>query len=79
MQINLFHAYLHFIMEPTIKAGLNGVLMKSGDGVTRNYHLLFAIHVDDYPEQCICVKAKKCSICTARLNQLGVWNEAWIT
>ena len=55
--------------------------MRSGDGVLQSCHPIFAIHVGDYPEQCevTCVKFRQCPSCTADIDELGEWNDQWLT
>ncbi|KAI0733010.1 hypothetical protein BC629DRAFT_1586009 [Irpex lacteus] len=48
---NVFHACMRVIVAPLSKAGIEGVLMTSGDGVTRRCHPIFSNYVGDYPEQ----------------------------
>lgn len=81
MQANLFHACLRFLLSPTIEAGLQGTVMHTGDGVARRCHPLFAVHVGDYPEQCLscCVKGKRCPSCRVDIKHLGDWVKEWIS
>lgn len=48
---NLFHSCMARITAPLKAAGINGIEMRSGDGVTRRCHPIFAAYVGDYPEQ----------------------------
>lgn len=61
------------LMEPLREAGLHGVNMTSGDGVTRRCHPLFAVFVGDYPEQCLVtlVKYGDCVVCPTARDDLG--------
>ncbi|KAK7689551.1 hypothetical protein QCA50_007343 [Cerrena zonata] len=81
MQANLFHSCLHFLLSPTIEAGTNGTIMHSGDGISWRCHPIFAVHVGDYPEQCLacCVKNKKCPSCQVEFEALGDWVKEWIS
>ena len=81
LQANLFHASLRFILEPTIIPATEGISMRTGDGIVRSCHPIFAIHVGDYPEQCevTCVKTRQCPTCDIETDELGEWNEEWLT
>ena len=81
IQANIFHASLRFILEPTIEPATEGTPMRTGDGIVRSCHPIFAIHVGDYPEQCEvnCVKSRQCPTCDADIDELGEWNEEWLT
>ncbi|THU87442.1 hypothetical protein K435DRAFT_681657 [Dendrothele bispora CBS 962.96] len=48
---NLFHACLSHLLAPIKKAGVDGVAMQSGDGVTHRCHPILAAYVADYSEQ----------------------------
>ena len=41
-------------MEPLQVAGLEGIVMTSGDDISQWCHPIFAIFVGDYPEQAGC-------------------------
>ncbi|KAG2129437.1 hypothetical protein DEU56DRAFT_714826, partial [Suillus clintonianus] len=62
---NLYHACMGRILAPLKEAGLDGIVMKSGDGVLRRGHPLFSCFVGDYPEQVLAagVKATECPKC----------------
>lgn len=45
---NLFHACMRDVLRPIIEPGASGVAMKSGDGVWRRCHPIFANFVGDY-------------------------------
>lgn len=47
---NLYHACMRRILKPLEKAGVEGVYMSSGDGLTRRCHPILASVVGDYPE-----------------------------
>ncbi|KAL1937051.1 hypothetical protein VTO73DRAFT_15569 [Trametes versicolor] len=48
---NLFHACMAHVLAPLKKAGIDGIEVTSGDGVTRRGHPILAMYVGDYPEQ----------------------------
>ncbi|KAG1832887.1 hypothetical protein DFJ58DRAFT_719474 [Suillus subalutaceus] len=62
---NLYHACMSHILSPLEKAGLDGLVMQSGDGVSRHCHPLFACFVGDYPEQLLAtgIKTTECPKC----------------
>ncbi|KAG2345891.1 hypothetical protein BDR05DRAFT_1012129 [Suillus weaverae] len=62
---NLYHACMARVLSPLEKAGLDGMAMPSGDGVSRHCHPLFACFVGDYPEQVLAtaVKTTECPKC----------------
>ncbi|KAG2130810.1 uncharacterized protein EDB93DRAFT_1255700 [Suillus bovinus] len=62
---NLYHACMSHILSPLEKAGLDGLVMQSGDGVSRHCHPLFTCFVGDYPEQLLAtgVKTTECPNC----------------
>lgn len=70
---NLFHACMKFILKPLEEAGINGILMASGDGVVRRCHPIFATFVGDYPEQILVggLKNGECPTCPAPRDELG--------
>ena len=70
---NLFHACMKFILKPLEKAGINGILMTSGDGVVRCCHPIFATFVGDYPEQILIgtLKTGQCQTCLVPHDELG--------
>ena len=70
---NLFHACMKFILKPLESAGIDGVLMMSGDGVVRRCHPIFATFVGDYPEQVLvgALKTGQCPTCSAPRDELG--------
>ena len=70
---NLFHACMKFILKPLEKAGIDGILMTSGDGVVRRCHPIFATFVGDYPEQILvsALKTGQCPTCLAPHDELG--------
>ncbi|KAG1847683.1 hypothetical protein DFJ58DRAFT_717167 [Suillus subalutaceus] len=58
---------------PLEEAGLDGIIMKSGDGILRRGHPLFSCFIGDYPEQVLVigVKAMECPKCDIPPNKLG--------
>ncbi|KAI0736336.1 hypothetical protein C8Q72DRAFT_985880 [Fomitopsis betulina] len=72
---NLFHACMSMITEPLREAGIKGVPMTSGDGVTRRCHPILAIYVGDYPEQVLVTATYTgdCPICKCPHSELGCY------
>lgn len=72
-QANLFHACMRRILGTLEDAGLDGIPMTSGDGVTRRVHPLYAAYIGDYPEQVLvtCTKYGECPVCTVPRDKLG--------
>ncbi|THU78905.1 hypothetical protein K435DRAFT_699108 [Dendrothele bispora CBS 962.96] len=72
---NLFHACMSHLVEPLKEAGLEGVVMQSGDGVKRRCHPILAVYVGDYPEQVLVtgVFSGDCSSCEAERDELDVY------
>ncbi|KAG2053153.1 hypothetical protein BDR06DRAFT_914253 [Suillus hirtellus] len=70
---NLFHACMSRIVEPLKSAGVDGMVLMSGDGITRHCHPIFAAFVGDYPEQCLVTGTMNgdCPVCTCPHNELG--------
>src|SRR5215470_2445540 len=70
---NLIHSCLDHILSPLGTAGVDGVLMFSGDGVTRWIHPIVACYSADYPEQILVtgVPSKQCPKCTVPHDELG--------
>ncbi|KAJ3525552.1 hypothetical protein NMY22_g10528 [Coprinellus aureogranulatus] len=73
---NLFHACMSFILEPLKAAGIEGVLLRSGDGAIRRGFPILAAYVADYPEQVLVtgIKSGDCPRCPALKDTLG---ELW--
>lgn len=61
----LFHRSMWVVLEPLIKAGLEGMEMVEGDGNVHSDHLILACYIADYPEQCLvtCSKLGTCPKC----------------
>ena len=72
---NLFHACMRDVLQPIVVPGESGVAMKSGDGVWRRCHPIFANFVGDYPEQALvtCTFSGRCPKCTVAPGELGVY------
>ncbi|KAJ3748273.1 hypothetical protein EV360DRAFT_97749 [Lentinula raphanica] len=72
MVTNLFHACMTHILAPLKEAGLEGIVMQSGDGVRRRCHPILAAYVGDYPEQCLVTTCYygDCPCCETERNQL---------
>ena len=70
---NLFHACMREVLHPIIVPGETGVAMKSGDGVWRRCHPIFANFVGDYPEQALvtCTFSGQCPKCKVTPDELG--------
>ncbi|CDO75782.1 hypothetical protein BN946_scf184792.g4 [Trametes cinnabarina] len=62
---NMFHACMHQLLEPLQSAGGDGIVMTSGDGVSRRCYPILAAYVGDYPEQCLvtCSYFGDCPVC----------------
>ncbi|KAG1865320.1 hypothetical protein F4604DRAFT_1586176 [Suillus subluteus] len=62
---NLYHACMARVLSPLENAGLDGLSMRSGDGILRRCHPLFACFIGDYPEQVLAttVKTTECPKC----------------
>jgi len=73
MVANLFHHCVSHILQPLKSAGETGILMSSGDGVTRRTFPVFACFVGDYPEQVLVsgCKTGDCPKCPATREELG--------
>ncbi|KAJ3538664.1 hypothetical protein NM688_g6483 [Phlebia brevispora] len=73
MLANLFHTCMERILEPLKALGTNGILMTSGDGITRRIHPIFAAYIGDYPEQLLVtgVKTGLCAVCPVPHDELG--------
>ncbi|KAJ7868024.1 hypothetical protein B0H14DRAFT_3586641 [Mycena olivaceomarginata] len=71
---NVFHACMSYMLEPLKSAGVTGLPMTSGDGVTRRGHPIYATFVGDYPEQVLvtAVKTGECPTCDVPRDELGL-------
>ncbi|KAI0632388.1 hypothetical protein C8Q77DRAFT_1197709 [Trametes polyzona] len=72
---NLFHACMRHLLEPIRTAGIDGILMTSGDGIARRCHPILMAYVGDYPEQCLvaCAYNGDCPICQCPHSDLGIF------
>ncbi|KAJ4497640.1 hypothetical protein C8R41DRAFT_917363 [Lentinula lateritia] len=72
---NLFHACMKDLTSPLREAGLEGIIMSSGDGVRRRCHPILAAFVGDYPEQILVTTAYSgdCVTCDAEKEDLGIY------
>ncbi|KAJ7133963.1 hypothetical protein C8R43DRAFT_1132985 [Mycena crocata] len=70
---NVFHACMSHILAPLKDAGVTGIPMTSGDGITRRGHPIYATFVGDYPEQVLVtgVKTGECATCEVPRDELG--------
>lgn len=70
---NLFHACMGHVLAPLREAGLHGIDIVSGDGVTRRGHPIFAMYIGDYPEQLLvtCCKNGTCPKCDISRDDVG--------
>ncbi|KAJ7703809.1 hypothetical protein B0H14DRAFT_3099824 [Mycena olivaceomarginata] len=70
---NIFHACMKYMLSPLKTAGVSGIPVTSGDGITRRGHPIYATFVGDYPEQCLvtCTKTGDCPTCEAPRDNLG--------
>ncbi|KAJ7826125.1 hypothetical protein B0H14DRAFT_3725210 [Mycena olivaceomarginata] len=70
---NVFHACMSHILAPLKDAGITGIPMTSGDGVTRRGHPIYATFVGDYPEQALvtAIKTGECPTCEVPRDELG--------
>ncbi|KAG1817029.1 hypothetical protein DFJ58DRAFT_720258 [Suillus subalutaceus] len=70
---NLYHACMSRILAPLKTAGIDGLMMSSGDGVQCHCHPLFVCFAGDYPEQLLAtgVKAMECPKCDIPTEELG--------
>jgi hypothetical protein len=64
---------MKYMLSPLKTAGVSGIPVTSGDGVTRRGHPIYATFVGDYPEQCLvtCTKTGDCPTCEAPRDNLG--------
>ncbi|KAI0630883.1 hypothetical protein C8Q77DRAFT_1063392 [Trametes polyzona] len=72
---NLFHTCMRSILDPLRTAGVDGIIMSSGDGISRRCHPILMAYVGDYPEQCLvtCTYNGDCPICLCPHADLGVY------
>ncbi|KAF6756066.1 hypothetical protein DFP72DRAFT_1008140 [Ephemerocybe angulata] len=76
---NLFHACLSFILEPLKAAGVDGIMLRDGNGQVRRGHPILACYVGDYPEQTLvgAVKQGDCAVCPATRDTLDEHDPDW--
>lgn len=76
---NLYHACMRQILRPLKSAGLDGIEMKSGDGVVRRCHPIFSVFAGDYPEQVLAtgVKTGECATCPVPRDELGSFEDLY--
>jgi hypothetical protein len=72
---NLYHACMRDVLGPITSYGETGLDLRSGDGVWRRCHPIFATFVGDYPEQVLvtCTYNGRCPKCTVPYGQLGTY------
>ncbi|KAJ3752644.1 hypothetical protein EV360DRAFT_54847 [Lentinula raphanica] len=77
MLSNLFHACMTHVLAPLKEAGLEGIVMQSGDGIRRRCHPILAAYVGDYPEQCLVTTCYQgdCPCCETERNELEEYPE----
>ncbi|KAJ3818442.1 hypothetical protein F5880DRAFT_1491390 [Lentinula raphanica] len=70
---NLFHACMGSLLRPLRSAGINGVVLASGDGIKRRCHPILAAYVGDYPEQILvtCGYSGNSPVCLVEKGSLG--------
>ena len=70
---NLFHACMRLILHQLNDAGINGVVMQSGDGIYCRCHPIYAIYIGDYPEQVLVTTAYTgdSPVCDCPKDELG--------
>jgi Plavaka transposase len=63
------------ILAPLKQAGISGLPITSGDGITRRGHPILASYVGDYPEQCLVTGAYQgeCPTCDCPHDELGLY------
>ncbi|KAG0698877.1 hypothetical protein DFH29DRAFT_1016884 [Suillus ampliporus] len=69
---NLYHACVSRVLAPLKTAGIDGLVMSSGDGAQHHCHPLFACFAGNYPEQLLAtgVMAMECPKCDIPTGEL---------
>jgi hypothetical protein len=64
---------MKYILKPLETAGIDGLLMTSGDGIMRRCHPIYATFIGDYPEQLLVTSIKngECPTCPVSHDELG--------
>jgi hypothetical protein len=64
---------MRHLLSPLKKAGEEGVVLESGDGIERRCHPILAMYVGDYPEQMLvtCGYYGDSPVCMVSKNDLG--------
>lgn len=64
---------MRYLLAPLQSAGLDGILIASGDGLVRRCHPILAVYVGDYPEQCLVSRmySGDCPVCESPHSSLG--------
>ncbi|KAF8742362.1 hypothetical protein AX14_004918 [Amanita brunnescens Koide BX004] len=70
------------ILEPLRNAGINGIIMKDGNGIQCRVHPILAIFIGDYPEQVLVMGTKtgecpKCNIVPEKLGSIDAPYSLW--
>jgi hypothetical protein len=73
MLLNLLHCCLQKALQPLEDAGINGIVMADGHGISRRVHPILAAFIGDYPEQVsvTCTKTGRCPKCNVERDDLG--------
>ena len=74
---NLYHACMKRILQPLEAAGMSGISLTSGNGLTHWGHPLFASFVGDYPEQVLTTGTftRECPACPEHHDHLEDYEE----
>lgn len=68
----IFHQSMKIVLEPLIKAGIDGVDMEGAEGNVWQVHPILTCYVANYPEQCLvtCSKYGTCPKCQCPAGEL---------